>query len=118
MSNVVGMGVALCIAVAWLILDTFSSVVQTHVEHGFRSLSRGFFEAERVESESCDTVDLLSLSKHRHVIERFVSVIEREVEWSSHHSAAHSVVSVFLDHAQLFVLNGSVFLCFACWCSC
>ena len=119
MLNVVGGGIALLCAIAWFVLDTATNVLWEYVEKGVRSITHSIFEEERIESSSsCLPINsFASSSHHRRVIERFVSVIEREVEWFESRTSAHSALSLLLDHSRLFLLFSCIFLCFFCWCS-
>ena len=101
MSNVVGASIALCFAVLWVVFDTFVDVVRERVEKGFKSISERFFSLEEFELR-CSAADVLV--SQRQVIERFVTIIEREVEWSQQRTRVQQTVLVVFDHPQLFLL--------------
>jgi hypothetical protein len=120
MSNVVGGGVAVLFALAWVVLQQVSDVLWEYLDRGVRKISRSVFEEDRIEiSSSCLSIDtLISSSRHRHVIERFFSIVEREVEsFETHSSSVHAVFYVF-RHLQLFLLGSIVLIGAACFCSC
>ena len=116
MSNVLGTGFALLFAVAWVVFDAVVDLAWEHVERGFRSITHVVSAREQVSSSECIIFESIS-SRHRHVIERFVSIIEREVEWFERSSSLRPSLTLVMDHPQLFMLGGSVFLLFFCWCS-
>ena len=107
------------VAIAWFVLDSATNILWEHVEKGVRSITHSLLQEERIEAESSSFSfnALVSSSHHRHVIERFVSVIEREVEWFESRTSAYNAVSFVLDHLQLFVLSSCVFFGLFRWCS-
>ena len=120
MSNVVGGGIAVLVALAWCVLQQASDMLWEYVDKGVRKITRSVFEEDRIEiSSSCLSIDsLISSSHHRHVIERFFSIVEREVESFETHTSSHNAVSFVFRHYQLFLLSSIVFIGLVCVCSC
>ena len=120
MSNVVNGSIALLVALAWCVLQQAADVLLDYVHQGVRKIARSVLEDYRIEnSSSCLSIDsLISSSHHRHVIERFVSIIEREVQSIDIHTSAHDVLSFVFRHIQLFLLSSLVFIGLVCACSC
>ena len=120
MSNVVGGGIAVLVALAWCVLQQASDILWEYVDQGVRKITRSVFEEDRIEiSSSCLSIDsLISSSQHRHVIERFFSLVEREVESFETHTSSVNAVSYVFRHYQLFLLSGIVFIGVVCVCSC
>ena len=119
MSNVVGGSIAVLVALAWCVLQQASDILWEYVDRGVRRITRSVFEEDRIEiSSSCLSIDsLISSSHHRHVIERFFSIIEREVESFETHTSSHNAVSFVFRHYQLFLLSSILLIGLVCICS-
>ena len=107
--SAVGATLALLIAVALLVVDTFKSVV---LEYGAMQAGRfiqwGF--TERVASQTCVTIETFD----ERTVERMVSMFEREVVWSERHSYVLSVISPLLDYPQYFGFPALLLFFFCC----
>ena len=109
-----GATLALLIAAALLIADTFKNVV---LEYGAFQAGRfihwGFFQfgsTGRVASQTCVTIE----TYNERTVERVVSMFEREVVWSERHSNVLAFISPLLDYPQYF--GFPALLLFFCCC--
>ena len=104
-----GATLALLIAVALLVVDTFKSVVlEDGAFQAGRFIQRGF--TERVASQTCVTIETFD----ERTVERMVSMFEREVVWSERHSYVLSFISPLLDYPQYFGFPALLLFFFCC----